>query len=249
MARSQFYDVIGLRTSSTGTNFDGLWQALADIRVTVRQAGFISTATIYDSQTASTPRSNPFNTTDGRVEFWAEFGEYDIIYEDVTGANRVPQRVYRWSPSSSADTLAYAKRRTGLWQSNQVERAPAVYFDWATETLTPDIAYMQRVAGIAPATNGFVRINKSGVYLVSVTAFTMAIPPQGTAHAVELRINNGVALDSSSFVSPSTGQTTSNNLTYHGPLAANDLVGAVTILTSTDQTRPSFLRITHLGDI
>jgi hypothetical protein len=249
MPRSMYANVIGRRTSSSDSDFDGLFESLADIRVTVKIAGFSTFATIYDSETTGVAKANPFSTTDGRVEFWAEDAAYDIVFEDVTTANRIPARTYRWNPSGIATTQAFSRRRTGIWQSNQVLRAPAVYFDWTNETTTPDSAYMERLSGtFPPATNGAIRINKTGVYMVSSTVIARFLPGNiSTTHNVGLTLNNSVTLDRS-YLTETTGADVTHNLIYHGPLTANSLIGVVTATTQTSDTLPGFLRITHLGD-
>jgi hypothetical protein len=249
MPRSMYANVIGRRTSSSNTDFNGLFESLADIRVTVKLAGLSTFATIYDSETATSAKANPFSTTDGRVEFWAEDGAYDITFEDVTTANRIPARTYRWNPSGFATTQAFARRRSGSWESSQVSRAPAVYFDWTNEVVTPDAVYMERLNNtFPPATNGAIRINRAGVYIISSTVITRYVPGNiTTVHNVTLTRNNTDILDRN-YVNEDVGVDVTSKLVYHGPLASNSIIGVVTNSTQTSDVLRSLLRITHLGD-
>jgi hypothetical protein len=249
MARSMYANVIGRRTSSTNTDFNGLFESLADIRVTVKLAGLSTFATIYDSETTNIAKANPFSTTDGRVEFWAEDGNYDITFEDVTTANRIPARTYRWNPAGYATTQAFSRRRSGSWESNQVSRAPVVYFDWTNETATPDSAYMERLTNTyPPATNGAIRINRAGTYLITASVFTRWVPGQGGGHGVSLVLNNTDGLASSIIAYGATDQDIGHNLAWSGPLAANSLIGITSFSVQTSELRRSRLDITHLGD-
>jgi hypothetical protein len=51
-----------------------------------------------------------------------------------------------------------------------------------------------------------------------------------------------------SYLNEGSGVDATHTLIYHGPLAANSLIGVVTGTTQTSDVLPSFLRITHLGD-
>jgi len=249
MARTMYANVIGRRTSSTDSDFDGLFESLADIRVSVRLAGLSTFATIYDSETTATSKANPFSTTDGRVEFWAERGNYDIVFEDVTTANRIPARTYRWSPVNDRDLIDERKRVTGQWNSTQDQFAPATYYNWASELQTASATYMERVSTWAGRTNGGIKINKTGIYLVTATAYCVQVPGQGAAQSVTLNVNNVDALDTSYLNTATSAQDIGHKLMYHGDLTANDVVGVVSHTVSTSAVLPSRLRITHLGDI
>jgi hypothetical protein len=249
MARSMYANVIGRRTSASGTDFDGLFESLADIRVTVKIAGLSTFATIYDSETTNIAKANPFSTTDGRVEFWAEDAAYDIVFEDVTTANRIPARTYRWNPSGIGTTQAYARRRSGSWESNQVSRAPVVYFDWTNELVTPDQAYMERLSGtFPPATNGAIRINRTGVYLITVSAYTKWVTGQGVGHGVDIIFGNTDTVASSILTYALSDQDLGHNLAWSGTIASNTLVGIRSFSVQTSELRRSRLDITHLGD-
>lgn len=249
MARSMYANVIGRRTTSTDATLDGLFESLSDIRVTVRVAGLSTTATIYDSPTTATAKANPFSTTDGRVEFWAEYGEYDVVYEDVTSANRIAARTYRWAAVNSSDVTATQKRVTGQWNSSQAQFAPATYYEWASELQTASTVYMERLATFAGRANGAVRINRTGLYLITATAYCVQVPGQGAAQSVVLNVNNVDILDSSYLNTASTSQDIGHKLMYHGDLSATDVVGVLSQTVSTSAVLPSRLRITHLGDI
>jgi hypothetical protein len=249
MARSMYANVIGRRTSSSNSDFNGLFESLADIRVTVRVAGLSTFATIYDSEATNIAKANPFSTTDGRVEFWAEHGNYDIVFEDVTTANRIPARTYRWSPTAQADLQAAARRRHGSWESNQVSRAPTVYFDWTNEIVTPDSSYMERLSNTyPPATNGAIRINRTGVYSITASVYTRWVPGQGVGHGVDLIVNNIDPLSSSILTYASTDQDLGHNLSWSGGLAVNSLIGVRSFSVQTSEVRRSHLDIVHLGD-
>lgn len=75
---------------------------LTGILVTVYQAGTTTLATIYVARTGSAQITNPFQAPNGRVSFWADSGEYDVLYHDMIAPIRIADQVYGWEAMSSA---------------------------------------------------------------------------------------------------------------------------------------------------
>ena len=55
---------------------------MAGVLVTVNRAGTTSAATIYTTRDQPTQKANPFEATGGIARFWADQGEYDVLYHD-----------------------------------------------------------------------------------------------------------------------------------------------------------------------
>lgn len=84
MARSGYFDVIWDIDDTTGAA-----EPLDDIEVHVYLAGTTDPADIYQARSGASAVDNPFLTVDGRVEFFADPGQYDIFVTDT----QVPARV------------------------------------------------------------------------------------------------------------------------------------------------------------
>lgn len=96
MARTQYSEVV--------TYVDaGVLKPADNARVSVYLPATTTLVTIYTTRTAGTLQSNPFTTdATGAVEFWAEWGDYDIKYEDLTVPARFGTKTFGWSSSSGA---------------------------------------------------------------------------------------------------------------------------------------------------
>lgn len=99
-----FADVITQRD-----NANNYLIALADIQVTVKIRNADTTysaAPVYAARTGSTQigSNGVFITTDGRVEFWAEPGSYELTFSDILGQNRIsPSRRLEWESIPNDD--------------------------------------------------------------------------------------------------------------------------------------------------
>jgi len=86
MARSQFYDSV---QDSSG-NF------VTTSEVTVYLYGTTTKATIYENESGSTQKANPFYPTDGFINFWAEPNSYDIVITDTANPAAFSTRTVRF---------------------------------------------------------------------------------------------------------------------------------------------------------
>jgi microcystin-dependent protein len=72
------------------------------ILVTVYVGGTTDLATIYVARTGSAQITNPFEAPNGKVNLWADSGEYDVLYHDMTTPVRISDQVYGWEAISAA---------------------------------------------------------------------------------------------------------------------------------------------------
>ena len=78
----------------------------ASVQVTVYLAGTVTKATIYGSRSPSdlTPLANPQTTpASGLVEFWAEYGSFDIFVHDTIVPARLADKTFGWEATSGSD--------------------------------------------------------------------------------------------------------------------------------------------------
>jgi hypothetical protein len=103
--RDRFLEVIGLNRSFTipgDASPSQLYTVLSNIRVTVWKLQDNGTregsaAIIYSSRSGTT-KANPFITaTNGRVDFFADPGEYEIDILDLNGTPRIAAETWNWS--------------------------------------------------------------------------------------------------------------------------------------------------------
>jgi hypothetical protein len=97
MARTQYAEIV--------TYVDtGVFKPADNTRVSVFLPGTTTTVTIYTTRSAGTTKANPFTTdATGAAEFWAEWGDYDIKYEDLTVPARFGTKTFGWSSTSGAN--------------------------------------------------------------------------------------------------------------------------------------------------
>lgn len=94
MARTQYAEVVTFITAAT-------LKPANNARVSVFQPGTTTLVTIYTTRSAGTTKANPFTTgSDGAAEFWAEWGDYDIKYEDLEVPSRFGTKTFGWSSTS-----------------------------------------------------------------------------------------------------------------------------------------------------
>lgn len=86
MARSQFYDVA----------IDSQGNTITTAQCTVYTADTTNKPTIFSEATGSTPKSNPFTTSSGMLDFFAEPGEYDLVIEDTNSPANFATKTIRW---------------------------------------------------------------------------------------------------------------------------------------------------------
>ena len=97
MARSQYSEVVTFVDA-------GVLKPANNARVSVYDQGTTTLVTIYTTRGAGTTKSNPFTTdSTGTAEFWAEWGEYDIKYEDLNVPARFGTKTFGWSSTSGVD--------------------------------------------------------------------------------------------------------------------------------------------------
>lgn len=97
MARTQYSEVVTFIESGTLKPAD-------NARVNVYLPGTTTNVTIYTTRTGGVTKANPFTTVaDGVAEFWAEWGDYDIKYEDLTVPSRFGPKTFGWSSTSGAN--------------------------------------------------------------------------------------------------------------------------------------------------
>jgi microcystin-dependent protein len=107
MARDSYTDVLTKRTviAGTGTAMDGvpLLEPLQNIQITVYAvdaAGARSAvpANIFTARTGAAPKDNPFVTDNtGRVTFFADAGDYDIVVHDLVAPARIGDSFIPWA--------------------------------------------------------------------------------------------------------------------------------------------------------
>jgi microcystin-dependent protein len=107
MARDNYTDVFTKRTviAGTGTAMDGvpLLEPLQNIQITVYavdaagvRAG--APANIFTARTGAAAQVNPFVTdATGRVSFFADPGDYDIVVHDLNAPARIGDQTIAWS--------------------------------------------------------------------------------------------------------------------------------------------------------
>jgi hypothetical protein len=91
---------------STVTSVDGTGtlKALSGVQVFVYLPGTTTTATIYSGKTGASTKANPILTdATGLIEFYAEYGEYDIKFADTTVPARIATKTVSWNAVSAAD--------------------------------------------------------------------------------------------------------------------------------------------------
>lgn len=106
MARDQFVDTVLYNKSVTISGSPQDISLPADnVRIHVFAPGTTTLQTIYTARTGSTQKSNPFLTgTDGAVEFWAEWGDYDVKFEETITPARIGDKTIGWNSVSGADS-------------------------------------------------------------------------------------------------------------------------------------------------
>lgn len=99
MARAQYSEVVTFVDDTTGALMPA-----SNARVSVYQPGTTTLVTIYTTRSAGTTKSNPF-TTDltGGSEFWADWGDYDIKYEDLDVPARFGSKTFGWASTSGSN--------------------------------------------------------------------------------------------------------------------------------------------------
>ncbi len=101
MARDTFVDTVGLAENDAQAK--PVFRPLSNVQITVFLANTTNVATIYQSRAGASQKSNPFTTAaGGLVEFWAEFGEYDIKFHDLNLPARIGDKTIGWSATSAA---------------------------------------------------------------------------------------------------------------------------------------------------
>lgn len=102
MARDNFSDTVGLAENDAQAK--PVYRPLSNIQVTVYLGGTTTVATIYQGRTGATPKSNPFTTAaGGGVDFWAEYGEFDVKFHDLNVPARIGDKTIGWSSISGAN--------------------------------------------------------------------------------------------------------------------------------------------------
>lgn len=97
MARAQFYDV----------GIDQYGNAISTTKVTVYETGTTTLVTIYENATGSTVKSNPFNSTNGDISFFAEPGDYDVKIEDTNSPASFTTRTVKWASIPHTEGVYY----------------------------------------------------------------------------------------------------------------------------------------------
>lgn len=95
MRRIQFNDIIAIESG-------GVLVPLAGIQVTVRVAGSAELADLYTTRSGATQLANPFVTeAGGKLEFWADPGDYDIEIEDTEVTPRITAQTFGFTSANS----------------------------------------------------------------------------------------------------------------------------------------------------
>lgn len=84
----------------------GRVKPLGNIQVTVYRAGTTTLASLYAARSPSNnfPVSNPFTTTEnGIVDFWVEYGSYDILFHDLQGPARIGDQTIGFEATTGGD--------------------------------------------------------------------------------------------------------------------------------------------------
>lgn len=99
MARAQYSESVTFVDDTTGALMPA-----ENARVSVYQPGTTTLVTIYTTRSAGATKSNPFTTdVTGSSEFWADWGDYDIKYEDLEVPARFGTKTFGWSSTSGAN--------------------------------------------------------------------------------------------------------------------------------------------------
>lgn len=111
MARDNYTDSITrtVTTSISSTQTITYLEPLANIQITVYK--YLSTGTrdttpsaIYTTRNGSTVKANPFVTSaSGQVTFWADAGDYDILFHDLSSPARIGDQTLGWEALPAAD--------------------------------------------------------------------------------------------------------------------------------------------------
>lgn len=235
MARSQYAEVVTFIDS-------GALKPANNARVSVFLPGTTTLVTIYTTRTAGTTKSNPFTTgSDGAVEFWAEWGDYDIKYEDLNVPARFGAKTFGWSSSSGANAAvplaaldAVSTRQFGpigavinWWRPNNTVSLPSgwVACDGSTYTsgqhdfgtgasiTVPDLRNKFILGASSTITDG--NAATSG----DASSNAPGIRGSGSSHSKDLAHTHGITAES-----PGTNSTGSHQHTYSGTTANNPAV-------------------------
>jgi hypothetical protein len=110
MARDHHNDVVGLAENDAQAK--PVYRPLSNIQVSVYLPGTTTLTTIYQARTGASQKSNPFTTVAGGVvEFWAEYGEYDIKFHDLNVPARIGDKTIGWNAINAG---------TGATPSNKI---------------------------------------------------------------------------------------------------------------------------------
>jgi hypothetical protein len=98
MARSQYSDTIMYVDGTSGD-----LKPANNARISVYAPGTTTIQTIYTTRSAGATQTNPFTTgSTGSVEFWAEWGDYDIKIEDLNVPSRFGTKTIGWQSATGA---------------------------------------------------------------------------------------------------------------------------------------------------
>lgn len=111
MARSQFYDSV---QDSSG-NF------VTTSEVTVYLYGTTTKATVYENESGSTQKANPFTPTDGFIKFWAEPGSYDVLIADTANPAVFTTRTIRFDSIPAVSGVISQTINDGAVTNNDLE--------------------------------------------------------------------------------------------------------------------------------
>lgn len=102
MARDVYYKTV----TYTDTADNNALKPAQDVEVTVYLAGTTTMAQVYGSRNPAdvTPLPNPLTTdADGSVEFWGEYGSYDVLFHDTVVPARIGDKTIGWEATSGSD--------------------------------------------------------------------------------------------------------------------------------------------------
>lgn len=97
MARAQYNNVA----------IDQYGNAVTTTQVTVYEAGTTTLSTLYENAEGATLKSNPFNSTSGDVDFFAEPGVYDIRIEDTNSPASFTTKTIQWTSMPHVEGVYY----------------------------------------------------------------------------------------------------------------------------------------------
>jgi len=118
MARSQFYDSV---QDSSG-NF------VTTSEVTVYLYGTTTKATIYENESGSTQKANPFYPTDGFINFWAEPNSYDVRIVDTANPITFNSRTMRFDAIPAVSGVISQTINDGAIVNNDVSSSAAISY-------------------------------------------------------------------------------------------------------------------------